>query len=159
MKRLLATGVTLALLAGAATARAGHHKDKCAAPCPGECAPAVADQIVLHAQVTEQKCTVPLPPLVPTPGAVVTTSTCDVPATRMVPVTVVDPCTGCPRTELRPEAVVEKARTATIEITPPPPDCKPRTEERIRHTVVIAIEHRPCAAPAPCAPPAVPAAR
>lgn len=150
MKKVVCAGpLLLALLSTPAAFGGWFHRAACES-CAGCAAPA-ADQVYLRATITEQRYTHELPPAVPLAGARVTAGTADVCSTKMVEVNVVDPHTGCVTKQLKPMQVVERAKTATIEVTPPPPaDCKPRTEERVRRNVTILIEHRPaCQTPLP----------
>jgi hypothetical protein len=144
MKKLLYAGPFVAALLCPAPAALGgwFHRGGCDS-C-GDCAAPAADQIYLKATITEQKYTKTVPPAVPGPGAKVTSGTTDVCTTKLVECDVVDPHTGCVTKQLKPVTVVEKAKTTTIEVTPPPPaDCTPKTEEQVRRNVTIYIQHGP----------------
>jgi hypothetical protein len=137
MKQVPWPGAAVAvLLFAAAPALAGHHNCCCEEPAP----------VVLRAEViqrVEKVCVTSKPaPVVRRAEGVR-----DVPFTRCVPVCVTDPCTGCTHTEYKQETVVERVKTLTIEILPPPP-CAPKTEERVKSCVTITIDHLPAA---PCA--------
>lgn len=156
MKRTLSAASAVAALGWlAATALAGGPGCPCAcgpAPCCGQ-------PVLLRAEVAERKYTVPV---VVRPGytSVVKTEDREVAGTRLVPVCVEDPCTHCKRTEMRPEAVVEKVKVTVIQVVPPKEGCTTRPEERTQRCIKIYLDAAPaCVGEVPPPPPPAPPAR
>jgi hypothetical protein len=145
---MIGPGVLVLLLtAGPAGAGPFHHEGCGCGGC--DCG---ADQVFLKADVAEHRYTVDVPVKnVPTATAKVVEE--KVPCTRMVPVCITDPHTGCTRTEYCPQTVQETVKHTVIEVTPPEQECTTKKEERVEHCIKIFIERRPagCAAPV-CAP-------
>jgi hypothetical protein len=75
-----------------------------------------------------------------------TTTVRELPATRLVPVSVVDPCTGCARTELYPESCKKKVTTTVLEVTPPCEEYSCKTEKKTRRCTTITV-HKPAGSP------------
>jgi hypothetical protein len=74
----------------------------------------------------------------------------DVPCTRMVPVCVTDPHTGCQRTGYHPETVLRKVKHTVIEVCPPEQECGTKKVDKVEHCITIHIERRPAFHAAPC---------
>ena len=159
MNRLVAFGCAvgaLALSAAAASAGPFFGGCGCAAPCDDGCcaAPAAPDQIHLRVEIEETPCKVETPTKARADTATVRkTDSKDVPCTKMVPVQVVDPCTGCAHTEMQCVPDTRKLTTTALDIAGPgPEECKTKTEEKVHQTIRICIEHRPAPCPTPAPP-------
>jgi len=131
MKRIL---LTVLVLLPAGPLSAGE-------PCPPDCAP--PSRWYFRIERVERRC----------PVASEThkwhevrsrTTEQEVPCTRLVPVCVTDPCTGCPRTEMQPVAGTEKVKTTCTEVIPVD-ECGKKTEERPRVCTTIYLDCWPCA--------------
>lgn len=138
-------GAVVALALGASAARcdgcAACGKDK---GCHQEC---VCEQVcnvqkpVFRLEVSQEKYTVSVPVVPPAFKVATKVAEQEQPCTQYVPVCVVDPCTGCTRTELKPETVVKKVKVTVVDITPNqdcPPPCK--VEERVRSCFTVTID-------------------
>ncbi|HZT82016.1 MAG TPA: hypothetical protein VFA26_17450 [Gemmataceae bacterium] len=138
MRRLLAVGgILAALTVGAAPAWAGHHKE---VACPVEEVVPVAKP-VFRLEVTQQTYKVQVP--VPPKKWEVRTQTVDQerPCTKLVPVAVTDPRTGCTRTEYHEQTVMEKVRVTVVDVVPV---CSAgptyKTEERVRSCYHVTMD-------------------
>jgi hypothetical protein len=100
----------------------------------------MVEKLCLRAEVTPQKYTVQVqvvpPPFVTKTREVERDQVC----TRMVPVTCTDPCTGCTRTEYKPETFVQKVKTTVIELCPNDAPCTTKTEERTKTCTNVYID-------------------
>ena len=137
----------LALLVVSSPAPAGpfHHGGCCGG---GDCP---APQYRLKAEVEERVCTVEAP--VRNPPVLRTKVTeKDAPCTRLVPVCVTDPLTGCRRTELQARTVPGKVRHVSIEVCPPEKEWGVKKEDKVERCVTISIQRLPDVVPttAPC---------
>jgi hypothetical protein len=135
VKALLSSGLALLALTGAAFAA-----PPCCVPCVE--APCTADKIFLKADVCEQKYTEQAK-VINLPAAVIKQSEKEVSCVRKVPVCVIDPCTGCKRTEWKEEPYKTKVKCWAIEIIPPAEECTYKPVEKTKRCVTISIEHRP----------------
>jgi hypothetical protein len=149
----------LAALALGLSAAAAPAGDGCAAPCEPcavPCATCAPDKVFLHVEIDEHPYKVETTVKTRKLDAIVRKdSDKEVPCTRMVPVQVCDPCTGCVHTEWRCETVLQKVKSTTLDIAGPnPEECTTKTEEKVAQTIRICIEHRPAPCPTPAPPPA-----
>jgi hypothetical protein len=127
MNRLYAIGSAFGLfLLAACPALAGDHGCGCSAPAPvcetPCCTPPAS--VCFRVDIQESKTV----EMVEDKGAwkiVEKTTEKEVPVTKMVEVCVVDPCTGCKRTECHPETVMQKVKCTTIELCKEPSKLKP----------------------------------
>jgi hypothetical protein len=72
----------------------------------------------------------------------------DVPSTKLVPVCVKDPCTGCTKTVLQEVCTVEKVKCRVIDITP---NSKDEEVEKVYKCATISFDLiSSCAAPTCC---------
>ncbi len=135
MNRLYALGFTFGLLVLTANpVRAGHDNGCC-------CPPA---SVCFHVDVQESKC---VEMVEETVWKIVEKTTEKlVPVTKMVEVCVVDPCTGCKKTECHPETVMEKVKCTTFDLCK---ECKPKPVEKITSCVNVYMTEVP-ACPTEC---------
>jgi hypothetical protein len=128
MKKVLIAGLALvSLQALAACARADG------VPCGGGCSCGWAPPPVVVFRIEEEQEKYCVPVRVKNPVTVKEeVAYKDVPCTRLVPVCVTDPCTGCTRTEYKEEAYVKKVRTTVLTVIPPAEEYTCKTEERTR---------------------------
>jgi hypothetical protein len=104
MNRLHTLGFAFGLLVLTVNpVRAGDHDGCC-------CPPA---SVSFHVEVQESKCVKMVEETVW--KIVEKTTVKDVPVTKMVEVCVVDPCTGCKKTECHPETVIEKVKCTSLD--------------------------------------------
>ena len=144
LKVAIVAGALALLAASPALAGPFHHGGCCGGDCP-------APQYNLKAEVEEHRYTVETPVKNP---PVVRTQVVekDVPCTRLVPVCVTDPATGCARTEMQERKVVEKVRHTVIEVCPPEKEWGTKKEEKAERCITISIQRLPAPGPAPCGP-------
>lgn len=140
MKRILSIVLTLTAVATLqVSVRAGGHGCACGAvPVVEPCSPQR-----WHFRIERVEC----PGTAETPTRklhAVSSKTCDTErsATRLVPVSITDPCTGCTRTEMREEPYVEKCKTTITEIVPVD-ECGTKKEAKPRVCTTIYMECRP----------------
>jgi hypothetical protein len=100
-------------------------------------------EVTAHRHTVEEKVKNP-------PVAKTKTVEQDEPCTRMVPVCVTDPHTGCRRTEYQPQTVLRKVTHTVIEVCPPEQECSTKKVEKVEHCVTIHLERRPVVHEAPC---------
>lgn len=132
MKVMRALGAMVTVLAlGAGPARGGllFHKPKCCCPPPA---------VTLHAEVLQRRYTVETQ-VKNAPVAKTRVVQKDVPCTRMVPVSVVDPCTGRTHVEEQPRTVVEKVSYLVIDVCPPEKPYSVRKEEKVEQCLKVHI--------------------
>jgi hypothetical protein len=148
MKKMLMLGCALAAVVSLpVSARAGSHGG---APCCVEQACTI-EKPTFHVEVIEKKYTVPVKVIYPyiVKARIIEK---DVPFCRQVPVCIVDPCTGCKRTEYKEEQGVERVKVKVYDILPPEKECEEKLETRIAHCVTIdlgftSVPVAPCAVP------------
>jgi hypothetical protein len=137
----------------------GRHKRADAAPCCEQEVPCTVDKVHLQLTVVPEKYTVCVPGATKeVVKAISRPVEQDVVRCRTVPVCVIDPCTGCPRTEYKQESYVERVKATVIDFVSDTVVTPPKTEERVRNTFRVSIEHCPvpviheAACPAPACP-------
>lgn len=138
MNAVRALGAMVTVLAlGAGPARAGllFHKTKCCCPPP---------PVSLHAEVLQRRYTVETQ-VKNAPVAKTRVVQKDVPCTRMVPVSVLDPCTGRMRVEEQPRKVVEKVSYIVIDVCPPEKPYSVQKEEKVEQCLKVQVVPLPVA--------------